>query len=94
MARTTKRRRRKPETDRRVKKKPCHFCIEKIDYVDYKDVALLRRYMSERAKIRSSRVTGNCGQHQRKVAQGIKNAREMALLAYIAVGTTTPRRSR
>ncbi len=92
MARNTKRRRRKPESDRRVKKKPCYFCVEKIDYVDYKDVALLRRYMSERAKIRSSRVTGNCAQHQRKVAQGIKNAREVALLPYVAVGTTTPRR--
>jgi ribosomal protein S18 len=94
MARTSNRRRRKPETDRRVKKKPCYFCVEKIDYVDYKDVAMLRRFMSERAKIRSSRVTGNCVQHQRKVAQGIKRAREMALLPYISIGTTTPRRSR
>ncbi len=92
MARNTKRRRRKPESDRRIKKKPCYFCVEKIEYIDYKEVALLRRYMSERAKIRSSRVTGNCAQHQRKVAQGIKNAREMALLPYVAIGTTTPRR--
>ena len=53
-----------------------------MDYVDYKDVALLRKFMSDRAKIRSSRVTGNCAQHQRKVARAIKNARELALLPY------------
>jgi len=78
------RRKREERGGRRVTKKPCYFCIEKIDYVDYKDVALLRKYMSDRAKIRSSRVTGNCAQHQRKVARAIKNAREMALLAYIS----------
>jgi small subunit ribosomal protein S18 len=68
---------------RRTKTKPCHFCKEKIDYVDYKDVALLRQYMSDRAKIRARRVTGLCAQHQRKVARAIRNAREMALLPYI-----------
>jgi small subunit ribosomal protein S18 len=52
------------------------------DYVDYKDVALLRKYVSDRSKIRSSRVTGNCAQHQRAVARAIKNARELALLPY------------
>ncbi len=88
------RRRRKPETGRKVKKKFCHFCAEKIDYVDYKDVALLRRYMSDRAKIRSSHVTGNCVQHQRKVAQSIKNAREMALLPYVGSGAVTSGRRR
>ncbi len=65
-----------------MKKKVCYFCAEHIDYVDYKDVALLRKFMSDRAKIRSSRVTGNCSQHQRKVALAIKNARELALLPY------------
>ena len=95
MARVTnKRRRRKPESDKRVKKKVCYFCAEGIDYVDYKDVALLRRFVSDRAKIRSSRVTGNCVQHQRKVAQAVKNAREMALLAYVSVGSAAPRRGR
>lgn len=54
-----------------------------MDDVDYKDVALLRKYMSDRAKIRARRVTGNCTQHQRDVARAIKNAREMALLPYV-----------
>ena len=76
-------RRRDDRKGRRFKKKVCYFCTEKVDYVDYKDVALLRKFMSDRAKIRSSRVTGNCVQHQRKVARAIKNAREMALLPYI-----------
>ena len=67
---------------RRIKKKVCYFCAESIEHVDYKDVALLRKFMSDRAKIRSSRVTGNCVQHQRRVAQAIKNARELALLPY------------
>jgi ribosomal protein S18 len=77
------RRRREERGGRRVSKKVCYFCTEGVDYVDYKDVALLRRFMSDRAKIRSSRVTGNCVQHQRKVARAIKNARELALLPYV-----------
>lgn len=80
----TKRRRRGPERGaRKAKKKTCQFCAQQQNYVDYKDVALLRKFMSDRAKIRSSRVTGNCPQCQRKVATAIKNAREMALLPYI-----------
>jgi ribosomal protein S18 len=79
---TSRRRRRDDRVGRRVKKKVCYFCSEGIDHVDYKDVALLRKFMSDRAKIRSSRVTGNCVQHQRKVALAIKNARELALLPY------------
>lgn len=78
------RRRREERGGRRIKKKVCFFCSEKIDYIDYKDVGLLRKYMSDRAKIRSSRVTGNCVQHQRKVARAIKNARELALLPYVS----------
>lgn len=78
-------RRRAPERGaRRGKKKPCYFCQEKVEYVDFKDVALLRKYLSDRAKIRSSRVSGNCPQHQRAVATAIKNAREMALLPYLS----------
>lgn len=78
-------RRRAPERGpRRGKKKPCYFCQEKVDYIDFKDVAILRKYMSDRAKIRSSRVTGTCPQHQRALATAIKNAREMALLPYIS----------
>jgi ribosomal protein S18 len=84
---TTKTKRKKKEKDdkgwqKKQKKKVCIFCKEKIDYVDYKDVAMLRKFISERGKIRARRVTGNCAQHQRDVAAAIKNAREMALLPY------------
>lgn len=67
---------------RRVKKKPCALCRDKVDWVDYKDVPMLRKYMSDRGKIRSRRVTGNCAQHQRALAQAIKTARELVLLPY------------
>jgi small subunit ribosomal protein S18 len=68
---------------RRVSRKPCYFCKEKVDYVDYKDVALMKKYISDRAKIRAQRVSGNCPRHQREVAQAVKRAREMALIPYI-----------
>ena len=67
---------------RKPKKKVCVFCKEKVDYVDFKDTALLRKFISDRGKIRARRVTGNCAQHQRDVAIAIKNSREMALLPY------------
>ena len=67
---------------RRTKKKICIFCKDKLDWVDYKDVNLLRRFMSDRGKIRARRVSGNCAQHQREVALAIKTARELALLPY------------
>lgn len=67
---------------RRSKKKVSLLTQEAVEYVDYKDVNLLRRFMSDRAKIRARRVTGNCSQHQRDVAIAVKNSREMALLPY------------
>jgi small subunit ribosomal protein S18 len=67
---------------KKQKRKVCIFCKERIDYVDYKDVSLLRKFVSERGKIRARRVSGNCSQHQRDVATAVKNAREMALLPY------------
>lgn len=67
---------------RKPKKKVCVFCKEKVDYIDYKDTALLRKYISDRGKIRARRVSGNCSQHQRDVATAVKNSREMALLPY------------
>src|SRR2546429_2030434 len=70
------------DTRPRGKKKVCILCKEHIDWVDYKDVNLLRRFMSDRGKIRARRVTGNCAQHQREVAVAIKTAREVALLPY------------
>ena len=70
------------DTGRRTKKKVCIFCKEHLAWVDYKDVNLLRRFMSDRGKIRARRVSGNCAQHQRDVAVAIKTARELALLPY------------
>ncbi len=67
---------------RRTKKKPCALCRDKIDWVDYKDVPMLRKYMSDRGKIRARRVTGNCAQHQREIALAIKTARELVLVPY------------
>ena len=67
---------------RRGRVKVCHFCKEKVAYVDYKDTALLRRFVSDRGKIRARRVTGTCQRHQRDIALAVKNAREMALMAY------------
>ncbi|MCX8032124.1 MAG: 30S ribosomal protein S18 [Thermoleophilia bacterium] len=65
------------------RRKYCFFCKENLE-VDYKDYVTLRRFMSERAKIRSRRTTGACRRHQRQVAVAIKRARELALLPYIA----------
>ena len=67
---------------RRSKKKTSVLVQESVEYIDYKDVNLLRRFMSERAKIRARRVTGNDSQQQRAVARAIRVAREMALLPY------------
>ncbi len=64
------------------RKKYCYFCKEGIDFVDYKDDNFLRRFLSDRGKIRSRRATGNCARHQRLVATAIKRAREMGLLPY------------
>ena len=77
-------RRRSPRAERRPgKSKPCVFCKEKVSYVDYKDYNMLRRFTSDRGKIRARRVTGLCPQHQREAAVAIKRAREMALLPYV-----------
>jgi small subunit ribosomal protein S18 len=70
------------DTRPRGKKKVCIFCKDHATWVDYKDVNLLRRFMSDRGKIRARRVTGNCAQHQRDVQVAIKTARELALLPY------------
>ena len=84
----TKRRPRKEKDDKawqkKQKKKVCIFCKDRIAYVDFKDVGLLKKFVSERGKIRSRRVSGNCSQHQRDVATAVKNAREMALLPFSA----------
>ena len=67
---------------RKPKKKVCTFCKDKNQEIDYKDTNLLRKYISDRGKIRARRVSGNCSQHQRDVATAVKNSREVALLPY------------
>ena len=81
-SRSTKRRRR-PVLDNRRRKRIV-YRFKEDEFVDYKDVALLRKFMSDRGKIRSRRVTGLSEKRQREVATAIKNAREMALLPYLA----------
>ena len=78
------------------RRKPCPYCKEKIEQVDYKDTATLRRFISERGKIRSQRLTGACRRHQSQIATAVKRAREIALLPYVneaaREGTRAPRR--
>ena len=70
------------DATRRIKKKPCLFCKDRVEWVDYKDIVVLRKFMSDRGKIRARRVSGCCTRHQREVAVAIKTARELALLPY------------
>lgn len=67
---------------RKGRKKVCAFCVEKVEKIDYKDTAKLRRYTSERAKILPRRVTGTCAYHQRELTTAIKRARQIALMPY------------
>ena len=67
---------------RRPKRKVCSFCVDKVDYIDYKDVAKLRRYVTERAKILPRRISGCCAKHQRQLTVAIKRARQIALMPY------------
>ena len=77
----------RPERDnrrggRKGRKKVCGFCVDKVECIDYKDIARLRRYISERAKILPRRVTGTCAHHQRELTVAIKRARHLALLPF------------
>lgn len=74
----------RPYRSRKAKKKVCQFCVDKIQHIDYKDVAKLRRYVSERAKILPRRITGTCAKHQRQLTVAIKRARHIALLPFSA----------
>lgn len=67
---------------RRQKKRICFFCKDKVDYVDYKDLDMLRSYVSDKGKIKPKRVTGTCPRHQKRLERAVKNAREMALIPY------------
>ena len=74
----------RPFRTRKAKKKVCQFCVDKVTDIDYKDVAKLRRYVSERAKILPRRITGTCAKHQRQLTIAIKRARHIALLPFSA----------
>ena len=69
---------------RRPRRKVCSFCVDKVENIDYKDVAKLRRFITERGKILSRRISGNCAKHQRQVTVAIKRARNIALLPFTA----------
>ncbi len=68
----------------KARRKVCAFCVDKIEYVDYKNIARLRRFVTERGKILPRRTTGTCAGHQRIVSAAIKRAREIALLPFVA----------
>jgi small subunit ribosomal protein S18 len=76
--------RKRPGAAGPIRKRACFFCKEKVEEIDYKNANQLRRYISEKGKIRSRRITGACRRHQRQVAVAVKRAREMALLPYVA----------
>jgi small subunit ribosomal protein S18 len=85
---TSQQQRRRPGGPQgQIRRRNCFFCKEHITEIDYKNVNQLRRYISEKGKIRSRRITGACRRHQVQVAQAVKRAREMALLPYVAEGS-------
>ncbi|NLX92101.1 MAG: 30S ribosomal protein S18 [Firmicutes bacterium] len=67
---------------RKGKKRVCNFCVDKVEYIDYKFADKLRRFITERGKILPRRISGNCAKHQRQLTTAIKRARQMALLPY------------
>jgi len=68
----------------RKKRKVCAFCAEKLDDIDYKDIARIKKFLSERSKILPRRITGNCAKHQRFLTTAVKRARHIALIPYIS----------
>lgn len=69
---------------RRGRRKVCSFCVDRVPYIDYKDISRLRKYTTERAKIIPRRVTGTCAKHQRELTIAIKRARHLALMPYVS----------
>ncbi len=82
--RTAERRTKKTGPAGPSRRRYCSFCKEKIDEIDFKDYTTLRRFMSEKGRIRASRITGTCRRHQQQLAPAVKRAREMGLLPYVA----------
>ena len=74
----------KRDRSRRPRTKVSSYCADKVEQIDYKDVAKLRRYITERGKILPRRISGNCAKHQRQVTVAIKRARNIALLPFTA----------
>ena len=72
----------KRERGRKPRRKVCSYCVDKVEDIDYKDVAKLRRYVTERGKILPRRISGNCAKHQRQLTSAIKRARNVALLPF------------
>ncbi|UCE19735.1 MAG: 30S ribosomal protein S18 [Gemmatimonadota bacterium] len=70
--------------ERRGRRKPCRFCNDKIEHIDYKDERRLRGFITDRGKIIPRRITGTCAKHQRQLTTAIKRARHLALLPYVA----------
>ena len=68
----------------RKRRKVCQFCVDKVSYIDYKDTAKLKRFLSERSKILPRRTTGTCAIHQRELTTAIKRAHQIALLPYVS----------
>lgn len=69
---------------KRTRKKVCQFCADRTEFIDYKDIAKLKKYMTERSKILPRRVTGCCAYHQRELTTAIKRARQLALIPYVS----------
>ena len=74
----------KRDRGRKPRRKVCSFCVDKVDHIDYKDAAKLRRFTTERGKILPRRISGNCAKHQRQVTLAIMRARNIALLPFTA----------
>ena len=72
----------RPRGERR-RRKVCQFCADKVEHIDYKDTAKLRKYVSDRGKILPRRMTGTCAMHQRQLTEAIKRARQIALLPFV-----------
>ncbi|MBI4354058.1 MAG: 30S ribosomal protein S18 [Candidatus Omnitrophica bacterium] len=83
--RETSARRSSSPLTRRLVRKSCRLCQEKVQEIDYKDLERINRYITERGKIMPSRISGTCARHQRRLAMAIKRARYMALVPYVAI---------
>ena len=73
----------RPMRARKGRRKVCNFCVDRVESIDYKDIARLRKYISERGKILPRRISGCCAKHQRQLTEAIKRARHIALMPYV-----------